>query len=58
MATASDDDDNEVDGDGATGDYDSDGVTGDYDDCLKNAPLSPQVHTCSRHTTGFKNAHG
>ena len=32
MATAADDDDNEVDGDGATGDYDSDGVTGDYDD--------------------------
>ena len=32
MATAADDDDNEVDGDIATGDYDSDGVTGDYDD--------------------------
>ena len=32
MAMAADNDDNEVDGDGATGDYDSDGVTGDYDD--------------------------
>jgi len=32
MATAADDDDNEVDSDGATGDYDSGGMTGDYDD--------------------------
>ena len=32
MATAADDDDNEVNGDGAIGDYDGDGVTGDYDD--------------------------
>ena len=31
MATAVDDNDNEVDGNGATGDYDGDGVTGDYD---------------------------
>ncbi len=34
MATtmAADDDDNEVDGDGATGDDDGDGATGDYND--------------------------
>ena len=32
MATAADNDDNEVDGDGAMGDYNSNGVTGDYDD--------------------------
>ncbi len=31
MAMAADDDDSEVDGDGATSNYDSDGVTGDYD---------------------------
>ena len=34
MATtmAADDDDNEIDGDGATGDDDGDGATGDDDD--------------------------
>ena len=32
MATAAEDDDNEVNGNGATGNYDSDGVTVDYDD--------------------------
>ena len=30
MATSADDDNNEVDGDGATGDHDSDGATDDY----------------------------
>ena len=32
MATAADNDYNEVDGDCAMGNYDSDGMTGDYDD--------------------------